>query len=295
MQVVLENERTSRDRFYAPGRWFLKLCTHAGIPAPNAPLAVVLIPLLLGLSLIWLELDPGWWSGGFAILFALLEGLLLYLNGAAAQVGSELQDEVWERVRRLNENATGHLALLLERFANRHRQASGNRTSKDAYHQELRDFQQHFLSHAVNVICWSLGIEPSTGLISANWCLRGSDDHANQFRVELYDRNMASRRPRDDDWKSIETNRPGASSAFLTANVALVPDTRDTEVAGFFPTSAPYRSILSVPVDCRGEVIGVVNVDSKEVNLLQIDHQFLVLQVAYLVGFCEVLRQEDDR
>ncbi len=284
-----------RGRFYAPGRSTLRWFARAGLPAPNAPVGVTLIPAALALSLIWLQLDPGAWSAGAAIVLVLLQAVLLYLNGAAAQVGSDLQKEIWDRVRRLNENSTGHLALLLECFSNRHRQSPGERTPKSAYLQTLRDFQQHFLQHAVDVVCTHLEVDPSTDEISANWCLRGRGENADAFRVELYDKNMARRRPRDDDWKAIEPGRPGASAAFLGAEVALVADTRDNEVAGVFSDTAPYRSILSVPVDCRGEVIGVVNLDAKEPNLLRIEHQFLVLHAAYLVGFCEVLRQEDDR
>jgi len=72
-----------------------------------------------------------------------------------------------------------------------------------------------------------------------------------------------------------------------------VRDTRAAPAAGAFPRDAPYRCILSVPVDCEGRIVGVLNIDATRPDMLEIGHGDLVMDLAYLIGWCEILRKVD--
>ncbi|XHC26783.1 MAG: GAF domain-containing protein [Phycisphaerales bacterium] len=281
-------------KFYALGERIVRWCRQANLPAPNHPAVVTTIPLGLGASVVWLELSANKWSAASAIAFCILEAFVLYLNGASAQLAQEPKAEVWDRVQRLNADATGHLVLLLEAFAARHRAGDAPRLGKAAYQERLRGLQQHLLSHAVNMICASADLDSKTSPISANWCLRREDETDDQFRVIVYDKNMPDRRPKAGNWRPIASARPGASQAFLTGCVNFVDDTHSEEYREFFDNSPTYRSILSVPVECSGSVIGVMNVDASEPETLVEDHQHLVLDIAQLIGWCELLRNEEN-
>lgn len=249
-------------------------------------------PVLLTFAFIWLEIAEKPLLPVLACgLGVLLNLFVAYLSAAASDLDRLRREGVWEEIQRLNIDATGHLALIIEEFSKRHRLPAGQRTNKAAYHQKLRELQQHLLSHMVNLIATEIDEKPN-GVLAANWTLRGTWQGKDAFRVEAYDRNRPDRKPRNDNWKLIEEDRPGASVAFLESKISLVKDTHSIEFAAFFEEKPNYRSILSIPVDCLGKVIGVVNVDSTKIDLLKIEHGSLVLDIVYLVGLCEVLRQE---
>ena len=279
-------------KVWRPAIRVLEWCEKASLPSPAHPLSLPFGTALLGATFLWVELRPGRWSAAAVLGAIVLEITLAYLNSAATHRATALSKRVWDKIGQLNRDNTGNVWLITNCFCRRHRRNGAGRLTPDQYKTELKGLQQHLLSHAVDVIHAQPNINLPERSLYANWALRGENEHSEEFRVVLYNRNMTHRRPQLTDWKPIEEGRPGASGAFLKGEVTLVEDTHDEAHQKFFPGSPAYRSILSIPMIAEDQVIGVMNIDAAEPHVLQIEHENLVMDIAYLVGLCEVLRND---
>ncbi|QDU70283.1 hypothetical protein [Mucisphaera calidilacus] len=250
---------------------------------------------LYGLTLfsgIWLGISLSTSSVTASTVVAICLVLQHYLDEVAkAHDATSFRNQI-DLLAQFHQDAGGNLAQIANVFAKRHRNGSNPRLGKDAYQTELRNLQQHFLSHVTTVLDSAITAPAETRpSLTANWCKRGRGEHAEFFKVFVYDRHMTHRVVSDENWKPIAEDVPGASRSFLYNVVSLVEDTRSPSVAMYFDNPS-YAGILSIPVSCNGSVLGVVNIDSTQANLLETDHDKVIIDVAYMVGLCELLAQE---
>ena len=140
------------------------------------------------------------------------------------------------------------------------------------------------------VLNQKIGNDSDDPKLVSNWCVRGSGDEFNNFRAVVYDRNLVKRKPDPSDWKPIQADRPGASEAFLTGNISVVDDV--SQFGDVFDLNKTYKSILSIPVVVGKNVFGVMNIDAEKPHTLRVEYGELVLDIAFLIGFCEVLKRE---
>jgi len=274
-------------RWLAPGRSLLRWADRHELWRPNHPLVSWIAISLLAIAFLVTKLAPSPWLIAVVVILLLFEIFVKYLDQAAADVDRELREDVWNQIMRLNERVTGNVAVIMDHCSARSRRAIDH----TEYRERLRGLQQHLLGHIVDVLNHKLNLPPDSMTLSANWAVRGEGEHADQFQVLRYDRNMPDRRVRSDRWHPIADGLPGASEAFERCKTTLVPDTHDEDLSTFFPERPAYRSILSVPVETNGEIIGVVNIDSDQPEVLRVEHATLVWDVAYLIGLCQVLER----
>lgn len=103
----------------------------------------------------------------------------------------------------------------------------------------------------------SLTLERRDGIISANIMI--ADEIKKQLRLTMFSRYSTGRRKID-----ISFDAPGAGRAIKEMKPIYLPDIRAAGLTSSFRDDAPYRSILSIPIACEHQKIGVVNVDSAE-------------------------------
>lgn len=222
----------------------------------------------------------------------MLQAFVGYLAAAEKAIDEAEKQSALDRFVLFNKMAAGNVGAVLDTFWRRHRRRTNAQTSDGEYLASLQSRQQQLLSHAARIIRHQIGAGLAEDAITANWCLRGMGEHENSFRVEVYDRDMHDRKADPDDWKVIQEDLPGASAAFLSGDITLVPDTHD--LPDIFSGKDAYRSILSVPVKVESRVLGVMNLDARDPDILNTEHGELVLDVAYLIGFCEILRRKGE-
>lgn len=154
----------------------------------------------------------------------------------------------------------------------------------DEFAAELRNLQQRLLDQVRRHLRSSSELR---GDIWCNWVV--AESAGDEFSVQVANEDHSRQRKRHPIAEGI----PGASRAFLTHDAQIVTDTHAPEIAEHFDQSAPYRSILSVPVSIDVEpgdprMIGVLNVDSSVPNEFELRHVNLVAEYAYLTGICQV-------
>lgn len=96
-------------------------------------------------------------------------------------------------------------------------------------------------------------------VVSANLMI--ADDAAQQLRLTIFSQQAVGREKR-----AVPYGAPGAGRALLDGKVVYIPDIRSSDMKGHFRNDAPYRSILCLPITCEHKKLGVVNVDSTEVD-----------------------------
>lgn len=204
-----------------------------------------------------------------------------------AQLASKVKEQFLVHrtyIAQMNSDLASILATALRTAEQR---ANGKKDlSRPAYNEELKRLQQGLLTHCVRVLSdMSLADLPERAL-SANWTLRGEGD----FIVVVYDREHLMRPA--GRTHPINKSAPGASQAFLTGDISLVPNTESEETREFFTPGATYRAILSIPaINAKtGRVIGVVNVDSTTAETLSITDAQLILDAVYTIGLLELLK-----
>lgn len=272
---------------YRLARFVWAKCYEYRVWLPNHPVYLAGAPLVLGAATAALSLFPTVWTALAFAIGLLVQAFVTYVNAAQAVAITALRREVWQEFADLTDGAAGHLSQVLRHYHGRYLH-KGEKTKPEAYRQKLLHLQQLLLDHVVRVLHRHLGDRASLGVLSANWAVRGIGEHRDQFRIMMYDRNMANRQP-SNSWRSIADNVPGASVSFRTGEVSLVPDTAKSDNTNHFSSTASYRSILSIPVLCSSSIVGVVNVDSVEIGLLETEQHLLVFDIAYLIGLCQLL------
>lgn len=245
--------------------------------------------VLLAGAPILLAIDPNRWAIAFAVASVFFNALIQYINAAQSATMAEVRREEWQQFASLTEVVAGHLSQVLSYYDARFLSKSAS-MRKDEYKTKLRALQQLLLDHIVQVLRLQLGETASNGVLSANWTMRGSEENANRFRVVVYNKHMTDRQAgQANQWKEIAEGIPGASVAYLTGTVSLVSDINASDNNKHFSPTASYRSILSIPVLCSSSIVGVVNVDSTEIGLLETEQHQLVFDIVYLIGLCQLL------
>lgn len=286
--MPMHQKPSATQRFYEPGRKLLRWLDTAQIGRDH-PFVPFMAIGLIGASAIWLSVDQSLLSIAFAIFAVLTQILVAYLAGAEVVARRNASDEIWNIIKRLNTDIMGHLAALLSDL--RQRQTDRHSLPPRQFRAQMVHFQQHLLHHATNVIAEHIELEKRE-VLSANWTMRVPGREPPAFRVVVYDRHMADRQVSTQRFHDIREGSPGASLAYLSGEVAFVEDTRAEGHLVPFRDDARYRSILSFPVSLRdGEVLGVLNIDSTETGILDPDLEYLVRDIAYLVGLCECLKE----
>ncbi|MEO1320347.1 MAG: hypothetical protein AAFV30_07225, partial [Pseudomonadota bacterium] len=280
------NSNSTRKR-YRFGLYVWAKCRHHGIWLPNHPVYLASAPLLLGAAAAALSLHTSLWTLFVLIAALLFQALVTYVNAAQSEALAELRRESWDEFANLTEGVAGHLSQVLRHYHGRYL-ADDLKTKPDVYKEKLRSLQQLLLDHVVQVLHRQLGDQAPQNSLSANWTTRGIGEHEHEFHVITYNKNMTHRQP-GGSWKQIAEGIPGASVSFLTGGVALVRDTNPADHEEHFSPDAPYRAILSIPVLCSEAVIGVVNVDSTKIGLLETEQHLLIFDIVYLVGLCQFL------
>lgn len=281
------SESSDTNGRYRLARFIWAKCYQYKVWLPNHPVYLAGAPLVLGAATAALSLCPTSWTVLAFVVGLLAQAFVTYVNAAQAVAVAALRRDVWQEFADLTDGAAGHLSQVLRHYDGRYLQ-EGVKTKPEAYRQKLLHLQQLLLDHVVRVLHRHLGDRAGSGVLSANWSIQGTGEHRDQFRVTMYDRNMANRQP-SNNWKAIADDIPGASVSFRTGEVSLVPDTRGSDNNKHFSPSASYRSILSIPVLCSTRVVGVVNVDSTEIGLLETEQHLLVFDIVYLIGLCQLL------
>lgn len=276
------------------GRYRLALfvwakCYQYKVWLPNHPFYLASTPLVLGLTTAAMSLCPNVWTILAFVIGLLAQAFVTYVNSAQTVAMAALRRDVWQEFADLTDGAAGHLSQVLRHYDGRFLQ-DGVKTRPEAYKEKLLHLQQLLLDHIVRVLHRHLGDRVHLGTLSANWAVRGSGEHSDRFRVVVYDRNMANRQP-NNSWKTIADDLPGASVSFLAGEVSLVTDVKESDNNKYFSPTALYRSILSIPVMCSNRVVGVVNVDSTEIGVLETEQHLLIFDIVYLVGLCQLLHE----
>jgi hypothetical protein len=279
--------RTPTDRFYDPGRRFLRWLEQAGLGRDH-PLAYFSAPVLVGIAWVWFVVDGTVWSTIGIASAVLYQGLTSYLSGADTLARRDVHQEVWNRIKTLNTDTMGHMAILLRYYRERFVAEPGMEPVE--FRVGMTHLQQHLLRHLVDVIAEHLGLSEKYEL-SANWALPEADDRGRWFRPRVYDRNMPDRQPFPFRRYPIDGNAPGAARAFLTGELAFVPDTAAPDAAEHFRPNAPYRCTLAFPVNSGDQVVGVVNVDARHAHQLTPDLEYLIRHIAYVIGLCESFKE----
>lgn len=165
-----------------------------------------------------------------------------------------------------------------------------------------RLLQSAFLHHAVDVVKDALNIPRKDTKISATWVV--PCDGYSQWVTVAYDRNLSARQAGQK--RAISPGVPGVSEAFLTGNDVYVRDTTEKTVAQHFGVAPKYRTIVSVParmqnvthapnVHINGHpnvIIGVLNIDASEADILPINTADYVRDIAFLIGVLEHINRQ---
>lgn len=188
---------------------------------------------------------------------------------------------------RYKRDTAGNLASLLK---NMH---EGN--------NHTRTVQAAFLNHAVDVVKDYLDLDRKDDRIAATWVI--PIEGYTQWQTVAYDRNQIGRAAGRK--RPISDGIPGAAEAFVTGNNVFLEDTLDEKVAKYFDRQPMYRGILSLPartpnvshdanVHIDGNpnaIVGVLNIDCKEVGIIRADVAKVVGDIAYLIGVLELINQ----
>ncbi len=126
---------------------------------------------------------------------------------------------------------------------------------------ELGAIRTGILSTAVDKAKEILG-ENSDDRLSANLMIANEKDR--ELRLVVFSRHAGGRTK-----ISLSFDAPGAGQAITTGKVTYIADTK--KHGHPFKEEDPYRSILSLPISCDHAKIGVVNLDSTEVDHVKPD------------------------
>ncbi len=164
-----------------------------------------------------------------------------------------------------------------------------------------RTLQAAFLSHVVDVVKDYLQLDRKDDRISATWVI--PVENYTQWQTVAYDRNQIGREVGRK--RPICDGIPGAAEAFVTGNDVFLEDTLDAKVAKHFDRQPMYRGILSIPARTRNvtrrpnvhidghpnAIVGVLNIDCKDLGILRADVAKAVGDIAYLIGVLELINQ----
>jgi len=106
--------------------------------------------------------------------------------------------------------------------------------------------------------------ETASDVYTANLMI--ADDAKRTLSLVQFSREHSGRRRID-----LAYGAPGAGVAIQEGRPVYIPDIRDPDLKALFREDAPYRSILSLPVICAHQRVGVVNVDSTKPEDLPMD------------------------
>ncbi|MBX3388144.1 MAG: GAF domain-containing protein [Phycisphaeraceae bacterium] len=259
------------------------------------PLLVVVVPLLTPLLLDLVRSGSLKPSLKVAVLIAIgvSAAAVAYLKEAESRLEKlekedaiaavhQARQDVWRRIGELNSDAAGATGQLVEALDDRSR-------NQPKFQSQVEHLQTAILANIADCLSQHLGLDRR--VISANWSVLQVQEGKEYFVPLRYDRHDV-RRAHGSRSHELASDKPGASRALLTGKVTLVPDTQSSDMLPFFPDSPAYRSILSIPVTVRNSRLGVVNIDATEPNLLSLDLETLVADLAYLIGLCEHLKGE---
>lgn len=82
-------------------------------------------------------------------------------------------------------------------------------------------------------------------------------EQVTRLEIVRFDRHMLGRKG-----LALKVDLPGAGVAYTSGTPQRIEDIRDPEIAHHFRKDAPYRSVISIPVQIDGRTVGVVNVDA---------------------------------
>lgn len=280
--------RTPTDRFYEPGRRFLRWLEQAGLGRDH-PLAYFSAPIMVAVSWVWFVVDANMLSTIAIAGAVVFQAVTSYLSGADTLARRDVHQEVWNRIKTLNTDTMGHMAILLRYYRERFEADPGMDAVE--FRVGMTHLQQHLLRHLVDVIAEHIGLSERKYELSANWAMPERDERGQWFRPRVYDRNMPDRQPFPFRRYPIEGHAVGAAQAFLTGELAFVPDTAAPEAAEHFRANAPYRCTLAFPVNSGDQVVGVVNVDARHPHQLTPDLEYLIRHIAYVIGLCESFKE----
>jgi hypothetical protein len=240
-----------------------------------------LLPVAGTIACIVVDALANTWTVATAIVLGVLVGVAGYVT-ACERLASASQFRV------LNEAMVGHLAVLLRGYCS---YDESDATQRAVFEERVRQLQQHLLNHIVHVVADATGrpIE----VFSSNWCVRS--DGGKTFSARAYSKNMHDRQP-GLRHHLIQSDRPGASKAFVDGLICLVEDRRDASMSKYFHGNEWYVSILSIPVVIAPagspEVVGVLNIDCNRPGVLSKDLWETCGYLAYLIGLCEAIANE---
>ena len=222
----------------------------------------------------------------------LLQGFVVYVGEASAEQDRRAKEAAGEAqeaaLLRYKRDTAGNLARLLRTLL--------------MQTNDIRTIQSQFLRQAVDAVKDYLALDRHDERITATWVV--PIEEYTRWETVAYDKDRAHRQLGTK--REIKKGIPGAAEAFLTGGEVLIPDTTDEKVARWFKPNPPYRSILSVPArirntqeksnvtienidDEKATIIGVLNIDSTEPNLLREDVSNVVQDIAYLIAVLEHL------
>ena len=220
--------RTPTDRFYEPGRRFLRWLEQAGLGRDH-PLAYFSAPVMVAVSWVWFVVDATALSTIAIAAAVVFQAITSYLSGADTLARRDVHQEVWSRIKTLNTDTMGHMAILLRYYRERFEADPGMDAVE--FRVGMTHLQQHLLRHLVDVIAEHIGLSERKYELSANWAMPERDERGQWFRPRVYDRNMPDRQPFPFRRYPIEGHAVGAAQAFLTGELAFVPDTAAPEAA----------------------------------------------------------------
>ncbi len=274
-------------RFYRPGRAIVRWLQRA-IGAWSLDLLEIFAPAQITACAVAQRFTgAATWPLGWAIEAALFQVLVSYLVRTQKKLQevelADVKGTALAMLKRHKQDATGNLSQLLKLLL-----------SDEKNESDIRYLQTAFLAHAVDVAKETLGHGSSWDhRIAASWVIPVDD--FSEFKTVAYDRNRADRSP--GKRRPILPGIPGAPEAFLTGKTVLIADTRTEAMRTHFPDDTTYGTILSIPVrvlnlDDRDRVIGVMSLDCEKSGDLTMDLEYLVKDVAYVIGLCETFFQD---
>lgn len=106
-----------------------------------------------------------------------------------------------------------------------------------------------------------------------------ADEVNKVLRLKMFSRHANNRQKID-----LAFGTPGAGRAIVEMKPVYIPDIQTEALKGHFRDDAPYRSVLSIPVACKHRRLGVINLDSS-----QVDHFWMTWLADHLQPYVQLI------
>jgi hypothetical protein len=227
------------------------------------------------------------WTIWWAVIAAVAQVFVTYLTKSSAVSAQNAAADILIKYKHFT---AGNLSYLLKVLVEREL-------------DRVRDLKRDLLEHSVDVAKEYLELPRTDNRLTATWAV--PRENFTKWEVVAYDRNQAHRQT--GRLRDLKEGFPGAATAFLTGNRQFIVDTMAPSCREFFvvsDTPPPYRTILSMParsmnmrnssanVTINGEpnvILGVLNIDCSECDVLTEDAWAVLSDVVYMLGILEHL------